>query len=156
MDMTAEEKGKAIEEKKGCIRCLAWGHQRPACPRKSRPCQEKVQGGLCPKSHDTLLHHSGSRYCEAHHVRTSVNAAECHDRRVLLAVEEVRVPTSKGTLTAKGFWDNGATLCLCTHSWAQRMGLRGTPSSIFLKVVQHEHEQIDSKSYVFEIETRDG
>ena len=69
MAMNAAEMGRVIEEKKGCIRCLSWGHQRPACPRRSRPCQEKVRGVQCPKSHDTLLHSSGSRYCEANHLR---------------------------------------------------------------------------------------
>ena len=74
--MNAAEKGRLMEEKKGCIRCLSWGHQRPVCPRKSRPCQEKVQGVPCPKSHDTLLHESGSRYCEANHIRLDADAEE--------------------------------------------------------------------------------
>ena len=66
--MNPAEKGKALEDKKGCIRCLAWTHQRPVCPKKGRPCQEKVNGTYCNKSHDTALHDSGSRYCEAAHV----------------------------------------------------------------------------------------
>ena len=64
--------------------------------------------------------------------------------------------TARGIQGARGFWDNGATLCLCTHSWARSMGIVGTPSSIFLKVVRHQHEQVDSLSYDFEIEDRDG
>ena len=83
------EKGRVLEEKKGCIRCLAWTHQRPVCPRKGKPCQEKVQGVQCNKSHDTVLHKSGSRYCKANHLSGAVNAAEYHDNRVLLAVEQI-------------------------------------------------------------------
>ena len=82
--------------------------------------------------------------------------AEGHDNRVLLAVEEVPVVTSAGVKGARGFWDNGATLCLCTHSWARSMGLQGTPSSIYLKVVHHAHERVESSSYEFEVETRTG
>ena len=85
-----------------------------------------------------------------------MNIAAMHERRVLLAIEEVKTVTTRGLQGARGFWDNGATICLCTHSWAARMGLRGTPTSIYLKVVQHDHEQVDSKSYTFEVESRDG
>merc|ERR1711867_35729 len=66
--MDPVEKGRVLEEKRGCIRCLAWTHQRPVCPRKGRPCQEQVQGVQCSKSHDTVLHQSSSKYCEAHHL----------------------------------------------------------------------------------------
>ena len=154
--MNAAEKGWVMEEKKGCIRCLSWNHQRPACPKRSRPCHEKINGSPCPKSHDSLLHESGSKYCEVNHVRTEVNAAEWHDQRVLLAVEGVDVVVGEETREAQGFWDNGATLCLCTHSWAKSVGLKGKPASIFLKVVHHERERVDSQSYVFEVQTRGG
>merc|ERR1711867_356898 len=116
MAMNAAEKGRVMEEKKGCIRCLSWNHQRPACPKRSRPCTEKVQGVRCPKSHDTLLHQSGSKDCEANHLVAEINLAEWHERRVLLAVEEIGVATLQGLQGARGFWDNGATLCLCTHA----------------------------------------
>ena len=96
MAMNAAEKGRVMEEKKGCIRCLSWNHQRPACPRRSQPCSEKVQGVRCPKSHDTLLHQSSSKYCEANHLVAEINVAEWHERRVLLAVEEIGVATLQG------------------------------------------------------------
>ena len=113
--MNLAKKGKTLEDKKGCIRCLAWTHQRPVCPKKGRPCQEKVDGSYCNKSHDTALHDSGNKYCEAAHVQAEVNVAALHERRVLLAIEEVSAVTKEGLRASRGFWDNGATTYMSLH-----------------------------------------
>ena len=59
-------------------------------------------------------------------------------------------------INTRGIWDMEATICLCTHAWAQRAGLTGIPTSIFLKVVHHAHKQVTSLAYFFEVSTRQG
>ena len=73
------------------------------------------------------------------------------EARILLAVQDIPVLTDYGHRPAKAFWDTGATICLCTREWAERMGLQGTPTPLYLKVIQHLHEAIDSKKYEFEL-----
>ena len=65
MELNAAEKARVIEEKKGCPRCLSWGHSKRACQRSGRPCKELVDGKKCKPGHDSSLHSSGNRYCEA-------------------------------------------------------------------------------------------
>ena len=91
MDMSPQEKAKVIEEKKGCPRCLSWGHQKRTCQRSGRPCKEIVDGKRCKRGHDTSLHASGNKYCEAAMVVEQVQTAQAGELRILLAVQDVPV-----------------------------------------------------------------
>ena len=63
--MTAVEKGKKMEEIKGCSHCTSWKHQngKRMCPRGRASCTVLEGGIKCDKDHDASLHGSGSRYC---------------------------------------------------------------------------------------------
>ena len=91
-----------------------------------------------------MLHDTGNPYCDAASVVAEVNAAECQLSRILLAVQMLPVVTDYGVRQARGFWDTGATICLCTHAWASKMGLSGIPTPLYLKVVHHLVEEVES------------
>ena len=87
---------------------------------------------------------------------TNINT-DSSGNTVLLEIQEVvvRVPNSKVT-RALLFFDPGATLSLCTHSWASRFCLNSRPITIFLKVVNSACEQINTREYQFWLLDNDG
>ena len=89
-------------------------------------------------------------------VIANVNAASACHLRVLLAIQEIPIMRPQGSTWARSFWDNGATICLCTHDWAARNGLVGEDAEIFLKVVHRVNEKLESKKYLFDIVDRQG
>ena len=146
--MSLEQKAEFLEAKGCCPRCLSWNHQKDQCKVKPPTCGLKLPNGeFCLRDHHRSMHHSKSQYCDAAAIVVEVHAAEAQDARVLLAVQELPLMTDHGQIVAKGFWDSGATICLCTHDWATRNGLTGVDTSLYLKVIQHVHEQVDSKRY---------
>merc|ERR1711867_225715 len=75
---------------------------------------------------------------------------------VLLAMEDVEMGGEALVDKARGFWDSGATICLCTPAWAAKAGLVGVKTAIHLKVVHHSHERVESRAYTFEVKDREG
>ena len=57
---------------------------------------------------------------------------------------------------ASVFWDNGSTVCLCTHRWAKARGFTGVPKPFFLKVVDKMHERVESRMDEFDVVENDA
>ena len=144
MLLSAVEKGKVVEALKACPKCLAWNHVRKHCARRGFPCKVEEDGVKCKGLHDQMLHDSGSKYCEAALVSAQVFLGQTAETRVLLPIQRVRVQERGESIQASLLWDSGATISLCTHEWARSNGLEGTPRSVFLQVVNRDHEEVRS------------
>ena len=59
------EKGKKVEELRGCPKCTGWGHQGPKCWKDGLICKHQVDNQRCKRYHATELHHSNNQYCKA-------------------------------------------------------------------------------------------
>merc|ERR1711867_48213 len=140
---------------KGCCRCTSWAHQAKDCrSRRQSGCREKVGAGICGKQHLEMLHNSGSAYCKANAlVNASVNE---RGELVLLGVQPIMVQGKSAQYSAILFHDSGSTLTLCRHGWAKRAGFVGRPVSIFLKVLTHSYERVDTMEYELELLSKDG
>ena len=77
-----------------------------------------------------MLHESKNIYCDAAMIMAEASAAEMQHSRVLLAIQDLPILQGGRRYVAKGFWDSGATICLCTHDWARRNGLVGSEAAI--------------------------
>ena len=68
-------------------------------------------------------------YCDA--AAFNLVAACCNTREVLLEIEEIVVLDNRNHRhKAIRFTNGGATLSLCTHRWAKRMGYVGEISMV--------------------------
>merc|ERR1711867_53141 len=76
--------------------------------------------------------------------------------RILLPIQEVDVESEGKAVSGRALWDTGATICLVTHRWARAVGLRGEQASVFLKVVNHAHEELRSIAYDIPFKNRQG
>ena len=154
--MKPAERGRQIEAVGGCPKCTSWKHGQDRCWFRRKPaCDVKVAGKACGKPHDQLLHGSGSKYCQA----ASLIAAACpaeslgcdheHDGPVLLEVQTLFVgtPEQDSVTSTNVFFDIGATVTLCTHDWAQRAKLRGSPTTLYLRVVGEDYQKVDTTKY---------
>merc|ERR1711867_394232 len=93
---------------------------------------------------------------EAAAIMAEVMLGQTADTRVLLPIQGVQVLGERGQAQASLLWDTGATISLCTHEWARANGLEGSPTSVFLKVVNHEHEEVRTTVYQFKMLPRKG
>ena len=65
-----DERATIIQQVKGCILCLDWtgDHQVKNCQGKGKfdrayePCKNQVNGSMCSKRHNHLLHGTGNAY----------------------------------------------------------------------------------------------
>ena len=147
MAMSVKQRAELIESRKFCPRCTSWNHGKDGqCGLQGYPCEVTLSdGSKCTRDHDSSLHDSKNHYCDANAVFVEINAAEAQEARVLLAVQDIPVLTDAGMRPSRAFWDMGATICLFTHAWAEKMGLDGVPTPLYLKVVHHVHEAVESK-----------
>ena len=88
MNKSPSEKGRIMEEKGCCPKCLSWLHSKKDCPRKGYPCKRKVNGQSCKRYHDTLLHEAKNEYCEAATV-VLANSSGFQHQTVLLAMQVI-------------------------------------------------------------------
>merc|ERR1711867_375499 len=129
---------------------------RRHCPRRGFPCKAEENGVKCKAMHDSALHDSKNRYCEALAFTVEVMLGQTADTRVLLPIQTVKVRGEQGEAQASLLWDSGATISLCMHGWAKANGLEGSPTSVYLKVVNHDHEEVRSCVYSFRMLPRKG
>ena len=54
------------------------------------------------------------------------------------------------------FFDNGSTATLCTHSWAERAGLKGEDVMYYLRVVGDQYTEKHTKVYNFCLQDNSG
>ena len=107
--------------------------------------------------HHTDLHDSDSAYCEANNVLVNCSHRKGEKAVVLLAIQGVWSLSNAGLKTwTVVFHDDGATLSLCTHSWARKMGLSGQALSLWLKVVNKEYEQVETMEYAWKFMDNKG
>ena len=145
--MNPVQRGKKMEEIKGCSRCTSWKHQNvgKSCPRSKSSCSVQESGVKCGKDHDTSLHGSGSQYCSSAGVRSTVATELSSDNGadmcapVLLEIQKVKLEVQGIPHEAVIFFDNGSTATLCTHRWAKAVGLQGKDVVYYLRVVGDQY-----------------
>ena len=176
--LTVQERGKAVEEHRGCEVCLAWRHQRATCnlasSRSPPKCTERVGGGACGKLHHALLHGSGNAYCQAattmgtqHQPRdprpdlfTGQTAGEMIRAGTLNSIFEfVHAPvvSREGErVEAIMFADPGSNLNFIRHDLAKQLKLVGVPTPIYLRVVDTEYREKEVLVFQLGVEDRRG
>ena len=130
--------------------------------KKKPPCDVKSNGKPCGINHDVLLHGSGNKYCLAagaialafpvnqQQSEGGVGDKCCHgtDTPVLLEVQQLLVGPKEGERTPTTvFFDNGATVSLCTPDWAEQANLKGVPTTLYLQVVGQTYQKVDTRVY---------
>ena len=164
MEMNPVQRGKKVEEVKGCCKCTSWKHQKGAkqCPRGTSLCTVLESGQKCDKGHDVSLHGSGSRYCSAASVIAVSNSQQRKEEEedrfspVLLEIQRVQLVVEGVVEETVLFFDNGSTVMLCTHRWAKKVGLRGEEVVYFLRVVGDQYAEKHTMMYSFTIEDNSG
>ena len=148
--MTPKQKAERLEKAGGCPKCTSWRHSAKDCRNpRTTICKVPVGSGVCDKPHNDLLHDSGSAYCDSNAV-INVSITE-RGEIVLLGMQEIKVQAKRGRQEGILFYDSGSTLTLCRHEWAVKAGYKGTPISIFLKVLAQGYEQVDTMQYELEL-----
>ena len=164
--MSPVQRGKKMEEVKGCSKCTSWKHQKGAkqCPRGAGLCTVDESGNKCNKDHDTSLHGSGSRYCSTAGIMTTSTGKKAKKQEtedegcspVLLEIQKVPLTVNGTTHETVMFFDNGSTATICTHKWAQKAGIKGTEVVYFLRVVGDQYTEKHTMLYSFTIEDNTG
>ena len=153
--MNPKEKAERLEKAGGCPKCTSWRHAGKDCRnQRSTICKVPVGAGVCDRPHNDLLHESGSAYCDANFL-VNVSISERGDL-VLLGVQRMEVQGRHGRQEGIVFYDSGSTLTLCRHDWAVKAGYQGKPISIFMRVLTHEFEQVDTLEYLLELVDTEG
>ena len=144
------ERGNRIEAAQGCPKCTSRRHRLDQCWNRQRNvCKEKVNGQVCDRPHDTMLHHSKSNYCVSNAViNASINK---QGEIILLGIQRVRVMVGDKETWAVVFYDSGSTLTLCLHKWARAQGLSGRPVTVYLCVLRGQYEAVQTMEYDFEM-----
>ena len=120
-------------------------------------CKKVENGARCRRAHHTDLHDSKSSFCEANNLVAHTTERLGEKAVVLLAMQAIDVVSPGGLpLKAVLFYDDGATLSLCRHTWARKMGLPGRPVTLYLKKVNESFEQLDTVEYVWHFSDNDG
>ena len=155
-DLSLEEKGQFLEKVNGCIRCLSWLHSKDDCNMKIKfaACQEKENGKVCGKLHNSLVHGCDVPYVLAAKANisnlTKLGIDQSETAQMLL--QDVPV----GGTVARVQWDDGCNKVLITNSFAKRAGLEEIPAEYYMQVVGQEWEKVKGSVYKFRLESNRG
>ena len=93
-------------------------------------CTEKLDGNVCGKLHNSLLHGTILPYFITAAAKVKENKPDEHASTLML-LQDVLV----GEFNARVQWDGGANKILVTHSFAKKAGLREVPAVYWLQDV---------------------
>ena len=150
--LSTKEKAEKVQEVGGCKACTSWSHAFDNCWQPQRfKCKVKVNGSDCGAAHNTALHNSGVAYCNKVAMRAAMTQLSEDkpglEQNVLLEIQAVEVCGHNATV----LFDNGSSATLVTHTFAQRVGLKGKKITYYLRVVGQGYSKKSTLMYKLKI-----
>ena len=133
------DKAKVCVQKKICVRCLSWLHQRDSCPYEHYVCGYKTDGEKCGKPHHRLLHKCGDPK-----IINLVHSDHPATYDILPAVVEIE---PKPGVKLLALLDPGSNSSLMTFNGTRKCKLKGSACVEYVKVAGHDVEERDTFSY---------
>ena len=182
-NMSPQQRNKQLVDQGGCVICLSWAHPLSKCgmkePKEAGPgaqslkCQEKLGAGLCGKLHHSLLHGADSSFGQVNSVQGEARGSRPRP--------DIFTGRSSGSMLAEGaagamfellyapvrsqegartidtvFIDGGSNMNFVTNELAAKLGLEGTETTIFLRVVDEQYREKEVTVYRLGVEDRAG
>ena len=138
------DKAKTCLQKKICVRCLSWLHQRESCPYEHYVCGIKTDGEKCGKPHHRLLHKCGDPK-----IINLVHTDHPATYDILPAVVEIE---PKPGVKLLALLDPGSNSSLITFNATRKLRLKGSACLEYVKVAGHDVEERDTFSYNLPLE----
>ena len=163
--LSPAQRATMLEEHAGCVMCSARDHKTRVCWQVRRGkvilCSARLpSGNLCGGRHHTLLHGSGSRYCEANTATSSTlpSSPALPATGSLFELAQVPVHSTSGhrSSSALVLTDTGSTDSFVTHHLAKELGLQGSPIRLFIKVVDGNFKEEATMVYQLALEDSAG
>jgi len=166
--LTPTQRAAMVEAHGGCGLCSARDHRIGSCWMVRRKqlilCSAALSSGRqCGGQHHSLLHGSGSRYCEAntasaHTAPSSPRTAPPPATGSLFEVAQVPVHSTSThrSTSALILTDSGSTDSFVTHQLARELHLQGNPISVSIKVVDGQYEEESTMLYQLALEDSAG
>ena len=154
-------KGRAdlIQKVNGCIQCLSWLHKREDCRlAASRAiCTVKVDGNICGRVHNNLLHGSMLPFCQAAKAQIKGRfPADSTDIDQHACTQGILQDVPVGNSIARVQWDGGANKVLVTFDFAKRAGLQAIPAEYLMQVVGEDWKKVKGPMYSFDLQNNEG
>ena len=75
----------------------------------------------------------------------------------VLEVQSLLVgPVEGDPVATTVFFDNGATISLCTHDWAAKANVEGTPTTLYLRVIGEQYQRVKIQVYPVSLTDNNG
>ena len=138
------DKARVCVQKKICVRCLSWLHQRDSCPYEHYVCGYKTDGEKCGKPHHRQLHKCGDPK-----IINLVHSDHPATYDILPAVVEIE---PKPGVKLLALLDPGSNSSLITFNGTRKCKLKGSACVEYVKVAGHDVEERDTFSYNLPLE----